>query len=472
MSRLAVLVAAFLVSACSLGPAYQEPKVAMPSAWAARVEGAGAWPDRQWWRSFGSPELDELIVAARANNRDLAAAVARIRQADAQARIARAALLPTVSADGGATRTWQSRSGLSSSGASTGSSARTAVTSYDASLVAAYQVDVFGGNAAAAAAAGPRLESSRLDRDAVMITLHASVATTYLQLLSIRDRLDIAAETLQIAEEVLGLLIRQRDIGVVTDLEVSQQRGTVATQRAAYVGIQQSERVTLDALAVLAGRPPQGFGARGQSLAELTLPRLAAGMPSELLQRRPDIRKAEADLRAANFDIAAARADRFPSFDLSAGASLRSTMIANFLDPTRAALSLGAAIAAPIFEGGRLKAQEDLADARYRELIETYHQAILAALRDIEDALGAGITSREQYDYALEAYQQAREAYRIADARYRAGTVNFLSVLDAQRTMFQSNDAMVQSSLARYSSVVDLYKALGGGWDGGTNAAR
>ncbi|HYG86733.1 MAG TPA: efflux transporter outer membrane subunit [Azospirillum sp.] len=461
----AVAAGTLLLAACALGPLHEPPKVSLPAAWDTATEGVGQWPDAAWWRGFGSAELDGLIAEAEANNRDLAVALARIGQAEAQARAAGAALLPTVGLSGAASRGWTphalKRGGLSGGSPSVSSS-------YQGVLQVGYQVDLFGRNAATVAATQAQLEATLYDREAVALTLRSEVAGTFFEVLAARDHLRLAEQTLRVAEDVLALLERQVQVGAASDLEVAQQRSAVASQRAALATLQQAERQSLDALAVLLGRPPQGFAVRGRSLMELTLPPVTAGLPSHLLMRRPDLRQAEASLRAAAADTVAARAARFPSLVLTGSGGVQSSSLTDMLNPAGLVYSAAASLAAPLFEGGRLEAQEDLASARTRELAELYGTAVLTALRDTEDALSATVTGQVQQRYALVAQEQAAEALRIVDVRYRTGTVPFLNVLDAQRTLFQSNDAVVQATLTRFNAVVGLYLALGGGWDGTT----
>ncbi|MBP7064309.1 efflux transporter outer membrane subunit [Ferrovibrio sp.] len=464
--RRVMLCAGLLVglAGCEIGDPFSKPAITAPAAWDAASNTALAeWPDTSWWRGFASAELDGLMRQAESNNRDLAAALARIRQAEASARIAGAALLPTLGADGGAGRSW-SPSSSSTSSTRTASSGRVVRNSFDLGLTAGYQVDLFGGNRAGSDAALERLAASRYDRETVALTLHADLATAYFQLLSVRDRIRLAEDTLRNAEDVLAVLERQRQLGVASELEVAQQRNSVASQRATIPALRQSERETLTAIALLLGRPPQGFAISTTSLDALALPAVKAGLPSALLARRPDIRKAEADLRAANRDIAVAQAARLPSLDLTMGAGLQSSALHTLLQPQSALYSLAASLTAPLFQGGRLEGQEDLNRARYQELAETYGKAAITAFGDVEDALTSTANAAERYTYAREAFDQAREAYRIVEARYRAGTVPFLNLLDAQRTVFQANDALAQALLGRYTALVDLYKALGGGW--------
>jgi NodT family efflux transporter outer membrane factor (OMF) lipoprotein len=463
--RAAVLGATALsLSACTLfdmGPAAVRPQVAVPAAWAARADATTAWPDRTWWTWFRNDELNALIGEAEANSQDLVAAAARIRQAEAQVKIAGAALLPSVDAGSSTARTSSGR--VSTAGGRTTTS-RVITSSYRAALTAGYQLDLFGGNEAAANAAITRLASSRFDREAVALTLHGDVAATYFKILGLRDRLRLSEETLRLSEEVLRILETRREVGTVSDLEILQQRAQVASQRAQLPVLEQSERLSLDALAVLLGRLPGTLALRGQSLSDLTLPPVVAGIPSELLTRRPDLRKAEADLEAASFDTRAARAARFPSIDLTADFGYSSASLSTLFGPGGLFFGAAASLAAPIFRGGALEGREEQAVARYAELDANYRKAIFGAFADVEDALGATDTSARQYDFARGAFDQARAAFRIVDTRFRTGVADFLTVLDAQRTVFSANDALVQADLNRFNGALDLYTALGGGW--------
>lgn len=463
MLRAAASIAALVFfAACSLGPQYQEPEIEVPEQWQESAQGTGIWPSAEWWSGFGSAELDRLMAAAVSNNHDLRAAASRVLQSEAQAKIAGAALYPALSAGGSATRTKQADRG-DDRGPGRFPSAQT---TYQASLSAAYEIDVWGKNRSAADAALTRLRSSQFDGQTVAITLVSDVGSTYFQVLSLRDRIRLAEETLRNAESILDLLEHQQGAGAISDLQVSQQRSAVATQRAAIPALRQSERQAIDALAILLGRNPERQTISAQTLEEVRVPEVVAGLPSSLLERRPDIRKAEADLVASHFDIVNARAQRFPSIELTAAGGTESAALSNLFGPGSFLYNLAAAATAPLFEGGRLEGQEELAQARYQELLEAYQQAILSAFRDVEDALAAVKNARARYGFQREAFEQAREAYRIGALQFRAGTVDFLSVLEAQRSVFEAQDALVQADLARFDALIGLYKALGGGWDG------
>jgi NodT family efflux transporter outer membrane factor (OMF) lipoprotein len=424
---------------------------------------ADSWPDRQWWRNFASRELADLIDQAAANNQDLQQALARIAQAEAQSTIAAAPLYPTLQAGGNASRT---STGPNTSGSSI--SNRTVVRrQYQGTLTASYQIDLFGANRAAASAAEQRVISSRFDADTVALTVNADVATTYLQILAARDRVRLAQQDLQNSERTLTILQQKRGAGLVSDLEVAQQRSTAASQRAAIASLQQSERALVLSLSLLLGRPPEGFNVAAQSLNDLQLPAIVAGMPSGLLLRRPDIRRAESDLKASGYDIDRARAERFPSISLTAEGGTVAAALTKLLSPGTFITSLAASLTAPIFEGNRLEGQQKLAEAQFKELAYAYAKAVYSGFVDVETSLSAAQLYQQQFLAAQEAVNQAQLAYRLAQTRYDAGTIDFLTVLDAQRTVISANDAMVQANLLRYSALVDLYRALGGGFTGG-----
>lgn len=458
MKRLAMLTMAAALAGCSMVPDYLAPKTEALPRFQYAANAPVSWPDPNWWQGFGSRELTAMIEQAAKSSPDLAAALARIEQAEAQSRSASASLFPSLGANGSLTRSTSNPGGFGT----------VTNTSYRGDLQASYQLDLLGRYRAESAAGATRLEATQYDYEAVALTLNADIAATYLQILALRDRIRLTNEQLRNAEGILNLLEQQARIGVISDLELAQQRNAIASQRASQQGLMQSERETVNALAVLLGQLPTGFAAQAQSLDSLQAPAVIAGMPSELLQRRPDIRRAEADLRAANFDIGSARAARFPSIQLTASGGTVSNVLSNLLTPGSFLTSLAAGLTVPIFEGGRLEAQEDAARARYRELVASYSKTVLSAFRDAENALSASDLYNRQYQLARQALEEATRAYQLAEARYRLGAVDFISVLDAQRAVFQATDAVAQANLARLSALVDLYEALGGGWDGAT----
>ncbi len=292
----------------------------------------------------------------------------------------------------------------------------------------------------------------------------AGVASAYFQVLSLRDRLVIARENLAIAERVFKVVDARARNGAVSALDVARQQAAVLAQRAAIPPLELQERQTLFALAILLGRQPEGFDAAATTVSAVLVPRIAPGMPAELLVRRPDLASAEAQLAAANANVAAARAALLPTISLTGSAGLASDSLLNFLSAPTAALAIGASLLQPIFDGGRLRAQVDVAASRERELVENYRKFILAALADVESALAAGSRSADQEVLQEQVLVQAQRALQLAEVRYREGADDLLTVLDAQRTLFQAEDQRAQIHLSRLLASVGLFKSLGGGW--------
>lgn len=454
MRVLLVLAAAAMVSACDLSDRLAISPTATGDRFAAMpAEAAPRWPDPGWWRGFGSAELDVLVAEAEANNRDLLAAAQRVAQAEAQTRITRAALFPSLDANAGASR-----------GTGSGNSGQTR-TSYSAALSASYELDLAGELRDRATAGDLRFLASVYDQEALALTLTADTANAYFTLLALRDRLALAEDTLEAAQRVLRIVRVQAGAGQASDLEVQQQLSAVNSQEAAMAGLMGDERRQANALAVLLGRRPETLQVSAPTLDRLDLPPVIAGLPSELLRRRPDLARAEAELAASGYDAQAARAARFPVVALTASGGYQSSDLGGLLSLDQAVWSLAGAVAAPVFDAGRLEAGEDQAVARFQELAANYSQAILTALQDVEDALIALDTAKRSFELRRAAYVAAREAYRIAELRWRSGATDFLSVLQAQQASFSAADSLTQADLARYTASVSLYRALGGGWE-------
>lgn len=453
--RLLFVALALTLASCSVGPEYSPPQTIVPATWKANPDTNAIWPATEWWRGFGVPMLDAYIARAKVNNTDLAAAAARILQADARARIAGAPLYPALDASADVVRAKASNPGGSSRGART---------SYNASLAASYELDVWGRNRAALASAEALALASRFDRETIAITVTSDVATTFFQILEFRDRLVIARDNLANAEQVLAVVEARVTNGAASPLELAQQRSVVANQRATIPPLEQSLRQTENALAVLLGDPPDAVKTEAGTLDTVTLPPVEPGLPSELLARRPDIRNAESQLVAANADINVARAALFPSIPLTAQTGFESLALSSLFNSAGFFYSLVASVTQPIFHGGALAGQVDLTKARYEELVQVYRRTVISAFQDTENALVAMRQLDEQQRLQAEAVEQARLAFELADARYRAGVVDLLVVLDAQRTYFQARDLAAQIRSARLQATVSLFRALGGGW--------
>ena len=456
-ASLTVAVAVLALGACSItGKAPEVPAIAsnMPPAFTERALADAAVTEPDWWRSFSSEELSALTAAALGANPDLVIATERVRQADAQVRIAGASLFPEINFGAGTSRR-ETRPDGGSWSTTDGSSA---------AFSASYELDLWGRNAAGVRAAESSLRASRFDLETVRLTLVTGVASAYFQVLSLRGRLAILRGNLAIAERVLNVVdVRVRN-GAASALDLSRQLAGVLSLRASIPPLELQERQTLYALAILVGRPPEGFDAAGASVTALAVPRVAPGLPADLITRRPDLASAEAQLDSANANVAAARAALLPGIQLTGSAGLASNVLLNFLNSPTATVALGASLVQTIFDGGRLTGQVDVAASRERELVENYRRSILAALADVESALASGSRTADQEALQAQVVEQSRIALRLAEIRYREGVDDLLTVLDAQRTLFQAEDQLAQIRLSRLQASIGLFKALGGGW--------
>ncbi|MBB5693494.1 efflux transporter outer membrane subunit [Muricoccus pecuniae] len=410
-----------------------------------------SWPDPNWWRRFGSTELERLMARMAGENLDLAVAAARVRQADASARIAGAALLPIVTGGGSAQRS------------EAGGGAR-AVTRYSASLAASYEIDFWGLNRNAALSARLSAEATRFDLGTTLITTEASVANTYFTILEARDALRIQEANLAAARRVLAVIRQQVAAGTATGLDLAQQETVVAQQEAAVPPLRQTVSQNIATLAVLVGRAPAEIEITGQGFGRLDVPSPSPGLPSELLARRPDVLAAEAALASANANVAVARAALLPSVTLSAQGGFQSLLLGTLLRPEAQFATLAASLAQTVFDGGALRGRVELARAQQEELLFTYRQAILSALSDVESALAALRETTEQEALLREAETRAARAYNIAEEQLRGGIINLITLLNTQATLFTARRNLSTGRLRRFQAAVGLFRALGGGW--------
>lgn len=459
--RLTFLAASLLLAACSSPAPRLDSGVQPPSAWQSANSHGALQSNRQWWTQFGSPELERLVEQARLGSYDLAAAVARVRQAEASATIAGAPLLPELKAGLNANR----QKLIHGKGYSQldVSPENRSLDYYDAELSASYEVDFWGGKRAARDSAVFGVQASEFDRATVELTLLSGVANSYTQALALREQARIAELNLKNAQNVLQLVQTRFDAGSATALELAQQKSLVAEQQRRLPLVQQQAREALISLAALLGQPVQTLPLPTQSFAQLHWPDIASGVPSDLLSRRPDIASAEAKLAAAQADVTVARAAMLPKITLTASLGSGADLAADLLRTTFYNLSSG--LTAPIFNNGRLSAERDKAKARQDELLETYRGAIINGFADVEKALSSIRGLDEQRQWQSEELNQAQTAFDIAQSRYQAGAEDLLTVLQTQRTLYAAQDLNVQLRLSRLQASIALYKALGGGWE-------
>jgi outer membrane protein, multidrug efflux system len=446
------LIAALI--SCSVGPAYRRPDIPAPAAWQDGYSATNVWPEAGWWHGFSSAQLDELIADAQRGNDDLAAAIARVREADAQAQIAGAHLLPTVDLGAMATRQRTQVNGL-------GPEVSTVL--YP-SLSASYELDFWGKNRALRRAATAAAQGSRFDQQTVALTVVTGVATSYFQALELRERIDVANETLASYRTILEGLKLEQSVGTATGLDVAQQETAVTTLNATIPALQLQLRQTIYSLAVLIGKNPDALELEPGSLAALTSLPVEAGMPSGLLMRRPDVAEAEQQLIAANADITVARAALFPDITLTATSGFESSTLAHLISPASRVYAGTAGLTQPIFHAGALHAQVAYSEARYEELLAMYHKTVLTAFSNAEGALVAAQQITEQQERQQAAVASAHRAYEFARMQMAAGTVNVLTVLNTENALFTAQDALLQVEFAHLQALVGLYAALGGGW--------
>ncbi|MDE1145306.1 MAG: efflux transporter outer membrane subunit [Azospirillaceae bacterium] len=483
-SRLAAAFLPLMLAACALDgetPTDPAKTLAMPSQWdatstqggaadnttkvAAVTTQAAAWPTTDWWAGFNSLELTQILAQARADNPDLGAAAARIAQAEAQAEISGASLWPSVQLGLDSTRTMtRNIKGSAAAPLTSVSPTDYAGNVHSVTASASYEIDFWGKNRATRDSAQFSLDASRFDNETVALALSSNVASTYFQILSLRDRLTVARGNLDNAQGVLNLIQARVEAGADSQLDLVQQKATVAAQRAAIPALEQQERIQLNALAILLGRPPEGFQVQATGMADVQPPALGTGVPAELLARRPDIRYAEAQLAAAGADIKVARTQMLPSVSLNASTGVEAATLAHLVNAPTLLASLGADIAQSIFSGGRLEGQVHQAQGRHRELAESYRKAALSALSDVEGAVYSIDRYQDQYTLQRDAVAQSQRAFELAEDRYKGGLTDLQTLLDTQRTLLTTQDTLAQVKLSRVQASVSLYKALGGGW--------
>jgi multidrug efflux system outer membrane protein len=458
MLRRAALV--LLLSGCAVQPDYQRPALELPQAWRdSAPRSAAAEP---WWRVYGDPALERMIEEALTGNTDVLVAAARVDEARALLGEARSALRPEVGANASAGRSLSSAAtGLLPPGVERERS------NYRATLDVSYEIDVFGRLRAASEAARAELAASEAVRDAVRLALTARVASSYYGLLALDAQVELTRRALRLREESLALQRRRREAGVISDFDLRQLEAEAATLRAQLPPLERDREIEEAALAALLGRSPR-------AVFEETLPRQAlaadapsavavpSGLPSELLLRRPDLIEAEQRLVAANARVAVARSAYFPSIRLTGLLGSESAELSDLFSGPAGIWSFAAALAQPIYAGGRLEAQREAAAARERALLAQYQGAVRNAFRELRQALAAQARSRESFEAQDARVVALQETLRLARLRYASGISSQLDVLDAERGLLAAQTARIEALRAQRAAVADLYRALGG----------
>ncbi|NJC88163.1 MAG: efflux transporter outer membrane subunit [Desulfuromonas sp.] len=455
-NRLLIVCISLLLAACSIGPDYVRPTIATQPNWRITYETAAGLADTTWWERFEDPVLNDLIHAALKENLDLMAAAARVDQYLGQLQTTRAEFFPQIGASGFAARQDETETGLIPGD-------NTPYNYYEGTVNATWEIDIWGRIRRASEAARAEMLASEEARRAVLLTLTANTAGSYIALRGLDRQLEIARDTEKVYAESLRIFNLRHQYGTVSQLEVSQVESQYEVARQAVPKLEAQVARQEHLLCVLLGRNP-GLIPRGKTIDELAIPGIPAGLPSELLERRPDILQAEQQLIAANARIGVARALYFPRVSLTGAfgtASIHSDQL--FEGPSEVWQLTGNALM-PIFTFGAIEGQVQAAEARQRQALFNYRQAILNAFRDVEDALVSTTKGREQLGSQLRQVKALGTYAYLAKLQYEAGKTSYLQVLDADRALFDGQLSQVRTQASALAALVDVYRAMGGGW--------
>ena len=461
---IAALMASSLAAGCSVGPNYHRPAVQTPTAFRDLSENpqvqaqAASYADLPWWQVFQDPQLQELIRTALKQNYDLQLATERINAGRAQLAVTRSSQFPQVQGNGdfsgGKDHNIQAKSNF-----------------FTLTADAAFQLDFFGKLRRATEASRAQLLATEDARRTVLLTLVSDVASDYFTLLQLDLELQITRETVKTQEDSVKLTNLRVEHGVATRLDVLQSQQVLDSANAQIPDLERRIAQEENAISILLGNYPQAV-TRGHPLVEQTLPpEVPAGLPSSLIERRPDIREAEQILVASNAEIGVAKAQFFPQISLtgSGGGSFgRSSVFSSLLSTQLGIWSYGAQVSQPIFTGGALRGNLRLAESQRQQALIAYRQTIQRAFGDVSDAL-IGYQKFHQVRVRQEdSVKDLQESVRLSDMRYRGGTTTYLEVLDGQRSLFAAELTLAEARGSEYQSLVQLYRALGGGWQGKT----
>jgi multidrug efflux system outer membrane protein len=473
------LLVALALAGCATAPKPPELALSVPAAYTeAAGAAAGHWKPAQpaegqargdWWLAFQDAKLNALEQQAQAASPNLAAAAARVKAARAALGASQALRLPQVGLDAGVSRQKNSAAAL---GLPAGTQA-SPTTVWQGGVTASYEIDLFQRVANGVNAATADAQASQASYRSVLLALQADVAQTYYQLRSLDAEVALLARSTQLREQTLKLIQQRRDIGEVSELDVSRAQTELATTRAEWQGLKGARSRTEHALALLLGQVPAGFDLAPQPLTDTTVvPHVPAGLPSTLLERRPDVAAAQAQMMAATARVGEARSALFPALSLTASGGSASYELKDlFAWSTRSWLT-SAVLSLPLFDGGRNKANIARTEALLEESAANYQQSVLAAFGDVEDKLSTLGAVREQASSLNEAVVAARRSADLADKRYRAGEDSFLTLLDAQRSLLAVERQALQSRGVWATATVGLIRALGGGWEASESVAQ
>ncbi|MBS0172247.1 MAG: efflux transporter outer membrane subunit [Nitrospira sp.] len=477
--RVAAGLLALLLAGCVQGQPYARPPITTPTDWTAMggapLNGVGSdtSPSADWWQAFHNEELSRFIERALAQNHDVRRAVSRVIEGRASVTTAGAGLYPQLNIQGSYTNISISKNTLAGLGLATGQQPGPQVfarpgSSFDLWNGAAdlrWELDLWGRIRRGMEAASADAQAIEQDARAIALTLIGDVGQSYFRIRELDEQIEIAQRALTLRRDSLDIIRKRASVGLASDLDVKRTEVLVAESAGQIPEVTRLRELEVHRLEVLTGANPGTVILPPKPLRKVVIqPEIPVGLPSQLLERRPDILQAEATLKAANARIGQARAYFFPTLSLTGQGGLQSAEFANWFTGNSANFSIGPSVTLPIFLGGTNVARLDAAESRYQQLLEGYQQTILLAFREVADLLISIHTRTEQVARQREQAAAAGAAVGLAEVRYRKGLVNYLDVLDAQRTMLAAETQVAQTERARLTDMVSLYKALGGGW--------
>lgn len=454
-----ILMAAMSLAGCIPTAVVPNPGLDVPAAY--RYGGGGqdaAPPAADWWVAFHSGELDQVMQSTVTANFDVAAAVARIKEADAASRVVGASLLPTLSASDNVTKSFSS-SGISSSG--TGFSGSRTI--YSSLFNASYVIDLWGKNRSAFEASIATASFRRFDRDTVILTSISSAATTYFAILGARERIAYAQQDIKDAQRILKLIQDRAKFGTASALNVAQQEALVDNLIASIPPLQEIADQNVAALALLLGEPVQHLTVKAKNFSSLHMPKIAPGLPSQILLQRPDVQSSEAQLISAHASLVSARAAFFPTITLTGEGGFESLALKSLFTPSAGLYSIAAGLTQPIFDGGAIAGAFDQQKGVQEEMVAAYRKSVVSAFTDVEKALIAVKQTALQQAALEKSYAASKKAYDLAEQQLTAGTIDYVTLLQTEQTLFTTLDSLSQARLAHFQAAVTLYQALGGG---------
>ena len=465
-----VVVLFGLLSGCTVGPSYHAPATKGLPQWSPALAGGETTNSGSvafWWKSFNDPELNSLIERAVTSNLDLKIAAARVREARAQYRVTAADLWPSVGTSASYERQLQSMNQPLLGSIPLPANVPFENNVYQAGFDASWEIDVFGGKRRATEAAKAEVAASEFGRRDTLVTLLGEVSRNYVDARATQRRLTIARENIKAQEDDLVITQDRFKHGLTSDLDVRQAATLEASTRADIPTLEISLHVSIHRLGILLGQPPGALLEELSTVAPIPAapPEVPVGLPSELLLRRPDVQQAERQLAAATAQIGVATADLFPKFSLTGAAGWESVSASDWFAGASKMWSLGPTVQWNIFDAGRIRANIKVQNARQEQALANYEKTVLGSFEDVENALVSYAKEQVRRRSLEEAVEQSQESLRLANQLYANGLTNFINVLDAERSLYQAQDQLVQSERNVILNLIMLYKALGGGWN-------